>query len=218
MAKKNFGNSLKRSNNLGAGIQNLLGTSVSAEETTSEVQEEEREKEKKEVKKNNIKQPKEKVVVPETEPIPAEPVEINIPEKPAEEEQVQGLEKAKEKKAKVAFSRTFYIPEGDYKTIENFIRYKIMEGEIRFSQKNALNEALNLLREVVKANISVEPLQNENKAGETLRVHSFNMLIEDYNFINEVLRIRRMQGQIKFTQANVISEALNLLRKKYPNL
>ena len=92
------------------------------------------------------------------------------------------------------------------------------DSDIYFSQKNAVTEALNLLRNIINANIQVEPFVQEIKVGDALNNRTFFLLKTDFDFIKQAITVRRRQGQIKYTQANVIAEALTLLRKKFPNI
>jgi hypothetical protein len=200
MSKKNFDN-IRSGNNLGGGLKNLLGPNV--------LQEEE--------KKDQEKLPGHEKIVTHKE-ASKRPGEKISHEKLTDDVLVKEKTTIPGQKEKDSFSRSFYIYESEYMTIENFVKHKIMQGDIRFSQKNAITEALNLLREKIKHNNKADSLTRDIKEDDKIKIHSFNMLKEDFKFIEDVLRIRRMQGQTKFTQANVLTEALILLKKKYSNL
>ena len=136
---------------------------------------------------------------------------IEKPEKPSEK-----VESIKETGTTGTVSKTFYIHDSEFKTIEDFVAFKRMEGDLRFPAKLALKEAFDLLRNVEKKGIKLDPItfDPEDKCSN----HSFNILKSDFDFINEVYRNRRLQGKTKYTQADALSEALSLLKSKYPNI
>lgn len=56
------------------------------------------------------------------------------------------------------------------------------------------------------------------KLGKDYVVKTFNVLKEDFDFIQKYVKFKRMQGETEFTQKETINDALNLLRKKHPEL
>ena len=146
-----------------------------------------------------------------------EKVEKKPEEKVEEKPKEKTKESAKTEKQKDYIVKTFGMYPDEFSMIENFIRTKRMDGDIRFTQKQAINEALNLLRDVVKNNIKLDPIDDGKKEG-GIKSRTFNLYKEDFEFIEDLIRKRRMEGQIRFTQRSAILEAFSLVKKKYPNI
>lgn len=117
------------------------------------------------------------------------------------------------KKVSKSFSRTFYIPEDDHNTILNFRKFKITETGLKYSQRQVIAEALNLLQGVIESN--AKPLEF-TKQGAIMNAHTYTIQQTDFENIEKYLIYRRKQGFINYTQGNILSEGLNLLKKAHP--
>lgn len=113
-------------------------------------------------------------------------------------------------------AKTFYISKRDLKTIEDFVSLRRMEGNLRYPQKMAINEAFVLLREaekkgkIIHADTLIDTSERKQK--------TLSILSTDFEYIDEMYRKRRLKGETKYTQVDAVREALELLRRKYPTI
>ena len=112
--------------------------------------------------------------------------------------------------------RSFYLHNSEYELIEKYYANKRISGDYDYTKRSVLAEALSLLRPVIEAKIRLEPIVF--KKDDKCKIRSFSISIDDSDFIDKVVIERKKSGLYDFTQANALSEALSLLRKKNPNL
>lgn len=142
-------------------------------------------------------------------------------ERPEEKKEINDISENNIKKTiqkKEYVVKTFGMYENEFSMIDNYVAYKRMQGEIRFTQKEAISDALNLLREVEKNKIELGPVPDQKRQDETVSNRTFNILKDDFDFIESIVKNRRMQGEIRFTQRSTLIQAFSLLKKKYPNI